>query len=153
MSLDEFLACLYNPRKKLLNISVIMQLPDVLLMIVDYRDLNKATLKDNFPLPFIDQVLDSLAGKKFFSFLDGFSGYNQIKIALEDQDKTTFTCPWGTYAYNVFPFGLCNAADTFQRAVLAIFVDLIHECVEVYMDDFTVYGGTFDDFLNNIDFF
>ena len=65
---------------------------------VDYRELNKATLKDHFPLPFIDQVLDSLAGKKLFSFLDGFSGYNQIKIALEDQDKTTFTCPWGTYA-------------------------------------------------------
>ncbi len=72
---------------------------------VDYRELNKATLKDHFPLPFIDQVLDSLAGKKYFSFLDGFSGYNQIRIATEDQDKTTFTCPWGTYAYKVFPFG------------------------------------------------
>ena len=71
---------------------------------VDYRELNKATLKDHFPLPFIDQVLDSLAGKKFISFLDGFSGYNQIKITLEDQDKTTFICPWGTYAYNVLLF-------------------------------------------------
>ena len=80
---------------------------------VDYRELNKATLKDHFPLPFIDQVLDSLAGKKYFSFLDGFSGYNQIRITTEDQDKTTFTCPWGTYAYNVLPFGLCNAPATF----------------------------------------
>ena len=87
---------------------------------VDCRELNKATLKDHFPLPFIDQVLDSLVGKKLFSSLDGFSGYNQITIALEDQDKTTFTCPWGTYAYNVFPFGLCNAPTTFQRVVLAI---------------------------------
>jgi hypothetical protein len=80
---------------------------------VDYRELNKATKKDHFPLPFIDQVLDGLAGKKFFSFLDGFSGYNQIQISPEDQDKTTFTCPWGTFAYRVLPFGLCNAPATF----------------------------------------
>jgi len=73
---------------------------------IDYRELNKATLKDHFPLPFIDQVLDTLAGKKYFSFLDGFSGYNQIQVALEYQDKTTFTYPWGAYAYRVFPFGL-----------------------------------------------
>ena len=66
---------------------------------VYYREPNKATLKDYFPLPFIDQVLDTLAGKKYFSFLDGFSGYNQIQIAPEDQEKTTFTCLWGTYAY------------------------------------------------------
>eukprot|EP00253_Pinus_taeda_P005467 PITA_05467 len=69
---------------------------------VDYRELNKATQKDHFPLPFIDQVLDTLAGNNFFSFLDGFSGYNQIQIAPEDQDKTTFTCPWGTFAYRAF---------------------------------------------------
>ena len=84
---------------------------------VDYRELNKATQKDHFPLPFIDQVLDTLAGKKFFSFLNGFSGYNQIQIALEDQDKTTFTCPWGTFAYRVLPFGFCNALATFQKAI------------------------------------
>ena len=66
---------------------------------VDYRELNKATKKDHFPLPFIDQVLDTLAGKKYFSFLDSFSGYNQIQVALEDQDKTTFACPWGTFPY------------------------------------------------------
>jgi hypothetical protein len=118
---------------------------------VDYRELNKATLKDYFPLPFIDQVLDTLAGKKYFSFLDGFSGYNQIQIAPEDQDKTTFTCPWGTYAYKVLPFGLCNAPTTFQREVLAIFSDLIHDCVEVYMDDFSVYGDTFLEALENLE--
>ena len=66
---------------------------------MDYRELNKAMQKDHFPLPFIDQVLDTLARKKFFSFLDGFSGYNQIQIAPEDHDKTTFTFPWGTFAY------------------------------------------------------
>jgi hypothetical protein len=75
-------------------------------MCVYFRELNKATLKDYFPLPFIDQVLDTLVGKRYFSFLDGYSGYNQIQIAPEDQDKTTFTCPWGTYAYKVLPFGL-----------------------------------------------
>ena len=85
---------------------------------IDYRELNKATLKDHFPLPFIDQVLDTLADKKYFSFLDGFSGYNQIQVAPEDQDKTTFTYPWGTFAYRLLPFGLCNAPATFQRAVL-----------------------------------
>ena len=80
---------------------------------VDFRELNKATLKNYFPLPFIDQALDTLSGKQYFSFLDGYSGYNQILIAPEDQDKTTFTCPWGTFSYQFFPFGLCNAPTTF----------------------------------------
>lgn len=80
---------------------------------VDYRELNTTTTKDHFPFSFIDQVLDSLARKKYFSFLDGFSGYNQIKIVLEDQDKTKFACPWGTYACYVLPFGLCNTPTTF----------------------------------------
>ena len=65
----------------------------------DYRELNKATKKDHFPLPFIYQILDGLAGKNLFSFFDGFSGYNHIQISPEDQDKTTFTSPWGTFAY------------------------------------------------------
>lgn len=101
-------------------------------------------------MPFIDQVLDTLARKKSFSFLDGFGGYKQISIASENQDKKTFTYPWGTYAYNMLPFGLCNAPETFQRAVLAIFADLVHECVEVYMDDFSVYGDSFDHSLQNL---
>ena len=116
---------------------------------IDYRELNKATLKDYFPLPFIDQVLDTLAGKKYFSFLDGFSGYNQIQIAPEDQDKTTFTCPWGTFSYKVLPFGLCNAPATFQRAVLAIFDNL--EFVEIYMDDFFVFGDYFQENIKNLE--
>jgi hypothetical protein len=92
-----------------------------------------------------------LAGKRYFSFLDGYSGYNQIQISPEDQDKTTFTCPWGTYAYKVLPFGLCNTPATFQRVVLGVFADLIHDCVEVYMDDFTVYGNTFEEALSNLE--
>jgi hypothetical protein len=90
---------------------------------VKFRELNKATHRDYFLLPFIDQVLDTLSRKKYFSFLDGFSGYKQIQIAPEDKENTTFTCPWGTYAYRVLPFGLCNAPTTFQRVILAIFFD------------------------------
>jgi len=117
---------------------------------VDYRDLNKATKKDHFPLPFIDQVLDGIVGKKFFSFLDGFSGYNQIHISPEDQDKTTFTCPWGTFSYRVLHFGLCNAPATFQRAILSIFIKLVHDSVEIYMDDFTPYGCDFLEAFSNL---
>jgi hypothetical protein len=80
---------------------------------VDFRELRKDTYRDYFPFPFIDQVLDTLSGKRYFYFLDGFSGYNQIQISLEDQEKTKFTFPWGTYAYRVLPFALCNAPATF----------------------------------------
>ncbi|KAL5570564.1 hypothetical protein UlMin_027139 [Ulmus minor] len=80
---------------------------------MDYRRLNKNTRKDHFPLPFIDQMLDRLAGREYYCFLDGYSGYNQIVIAPEDQHKTTFTCPYGTFAFRRMPFGLCNAPATF----------------------------------------
>jgi hypothetical protein len=92
-----------------------------------------------------------LVGKKFFSFLDGFNSYNQIQITPEDQDKMTFTCPWGTFAYKVLPLRLCNAPATFQRAILSIFSDLISEGIEVYMDDFTPYDDDFDQALNNLE--
>ena len=114
---------------------------DEFVLIIE--NLTKPPRKPNFPLPFIDQVLDSLVGKKLFSFLDGFSGYNQIQISLKDYDKTTFTSPWGTFAYRVLPFGLCNAPATFQRVVLSIFSELVHDSVEIYMDDFTTYGYDF----------
>ncbi|GJU34131.1 reverse transcriptase domain-containing protein [Tanacetum coccineum] len=76
---------------------------------IDYRKLNEATRKDHFPLPFMDQILERLAGNQFYCFLDGFSGYFQIPIDPKDQEKTTFTCPYGTFAYLRMPFGLCNA--------------------------------------------
>ncbi|GJT58660.1 reverse transcriptase domain-containing protein [Tanacetum coccineum] len=118
---------------------------------IDYRKLNEATTKDHFPLPFMDQMLERLAGNKYFCFLDGFSGYFQIPIDPNDQEKTTFTCPFGTYAYRRMPFGLCNAPATFQRCMLAIFHDMIEESVEVFMDDFSVFGNSFDTCLNNLD--
>ncbi|KAL4291396.1 hypothetical protein GQ457_14G014230 [Hibiscus cannabinus] len=117
---------------------------------MDYRRLNKATRKDHFPLPFIDQMLDRLAGKQFYCFLDGYLGYNQIAIAPEDQSKTTFTCPYGTFAFCRMPFGLCNAPATFQRCMTAIFSDLNEDCLEIFMDDFSTFGENFDNCLSNL---
>ncbi|RDX92975.1 hypothetical protein CR513_24819, partial [Mucuna pruriens] len=117
---------------------------------IDYRRLNQATRKDHFPLPFIDQVLEKLSGKSHYCFLDGFSGYMQIHIAPEDQHKTTFTCPFGTFAYTRMPFGLCNEPSTFQRCMTSIFSDLLQECMEVFMDDFTVHADSFEACLENL---
>nr|GFB88064.1 retrovirus-related Pol polyprotein from transposon 17.6 [Tanacetum cinerariifolium] len=82
---------------------------------IDYRKLNEVTRKDHFPLPFMDQMLERLAGNEYYCFLDGFSGYFQISIDPKDQEKTTFTCLYGTFACKRMPFGLCNAPGTFQR--------------------------------------
>ena len=117
---------------------------------IDYRKLNTATRKDHFPLPFIDQMLDRLAGHPHFCFLDGHSGYNQIAISLADQEKTTFTCPFGTFAFRRMPFGLCNAHGTFQRCMMSIFFDLAEEVMEIFMDDFIVYESLFEQCLHNL---
>ncbi|GJU56588.1 reverse transcriptase domain-containing protein [Tanacetum coccineum] len=114
---------------------------------IDYRKLNEATRKDHFPLPFMDQMLERLAGNEFYCFLDGFLGYFQIPIDPQDQEKTTFTCPYGTFAYRRMPFGLCNAPGTFQRCMMAIFHDMIEKTMEVFMDDFSVFGDNFDSCL------
>ncbi|RDX89669.1 Retrovirus-related Pol polyprotein, partial [Mucuna pruriens] len=117
---------------------------------IDYRRLNQATRKDHFPLLFIDQVLERLASKSHYCFLDGFSGYMQIHIALEDQHKTTFTCPLDTFAYIRMSFGLCNAPNTFQRCMISIFSDLLESFMEVFMDDFMMYGHLFDACIENL---
>jgi hypothetical protein len=94
---------------------------------IDYWKLNKATRKDYFSLPFIDKMLERLANHSFFCYLDGYSGYHQILIHPDDQSKTTFTCPCGTFAYRRMSFGLCNTPAPFQRCMMAIFSDLIEK--------------------------
>jgi hypothetical protein len=101
---------------------------------MNFYDLNKACPKDNFSTPFIDQIVDECAGCEAFSFMDGFSGYNQIQIKPKDQQKTAFICPWGTFAYRKMPFGLKIDGVTFQRAMSFSFHDLKH-IVEAYLDD------------------
>ncbi|KAK9928943.1 hypothetical protein M0R45_026057 [Rubus argutus] len=113
---------------------------------IDYWKLNTATQKDHFPLPFIDQMLERLAGHFHFCFLDGYSGYNQIAIAPKDQEKTTFTCPFGTFAYRRMPFGFCNSPATFQRCMMALF----HDMMENFMDDFSVHGNSFEECLAHL---
>ncbi|GJR02124.1 reverse transcriptase domain-containing protein [Tanacetum coccineum] len=118
---------------------------------IDYRKLNEATRKDHFPLPFMDQMLERLARNEFYCFLDGFSGYFQIPIDPQDQEKTTFTCPYGTFAYCRMPFVLCNAPGTFQQCMMAIFHDMIKKTIEVFMDDFSVFRDSFDSCLSNLE--
>nr|GEY82397.1 reverse transcriptase domain-containing protein [Tanacetum cinerariifolium] len=118
---------------------------------IDYRKLNEATRKDHFPLPFMDQMLERLAENEYYCFLDGFSRYFQIPIDPRDQEKTTFTCPYGTFAYRHMPFGLCNAPGTFQRYMLAIFHDMVENTMEVFMDDFSVFRNSFENCLSRLD--
>ncbi|GJU09311.1 reverse transcriptase domain-containing protein [Tanacetum coccineum] len=123
----------------------------LIYLISDSPWLNEATRKDHFPLPFMDQMLERLAGNEYYCFLDGFSGYFQIPIDPHDQEKTTFTCPYGTFAYRRMPFGLCNAPGTFQRCMMAIFHDMIEKTMEVFMDDFSVFGNSFENCLSRVD--
>nr|GFA45516.1 reverse transcriptase domain-containing protein [Tanacetum cinerariifolium] len=118
---------------------------------IDYRKLNNATRKVHFPLPFMDQMLERLAENEFYCFLDGFSGYLQIPINPPDQEKTTFNYPYGTFAYRRMPFGLCNAPGTFQRCMMATFHDMIEKTMEVFMNDFSVFGDSFSSCLSHLD--
>ena len=92
-------------------------------------------------------MLDRLAGHEFYCFLDGYSGYNQIAIAPEDQEKTTFTCSYGTFAFRL---GFCNAPSIFQRCIITIFSDMVEQLIEIFMDDFSVFGLSFDHYLGNL---
>nr|GEW07623.1 reverse transcriptase domain-containing protein [Tanacetum cinerariifolium] len=118
---------------------------------IDYRKLNEATRKDHFTLPFMDQMLERLAGNKYYCFLDGFSGYFQIPIDLKDQENITFTCSYGTFSYRLMPFGLCNAPGMFQRCMMAIFYDMIEKTMEVFIDDFSVFGNSFGTCLSHLE--
>nr|GEX96607.1 reverse transcriptase domain-containing protein [Tanacetum cinerariifolium] len=118
---------------------------------IDYRKLNEATRMDHFPLPFMDQMLERLAGNQYYCFLNGFSGYFQIPIDPKVQEKTIFTCPYRMFAYRRKPFGLFNTPDTFQRCMMAIFHDTIEKTMEVFMDDFSVIGNSFQSCLSHLE--
>ena len=105
---------------------------------MDFRDLNKAWLKDEFPFPNVDILVDATAGHKCFSFMDGYSGHNQIFMDLADALKTTFRTPFGNYFYRVMPFGLKNVGATYQRTMTLIFGDMLHKQVKDYVDDLVV---------------
>jgi len=96
-------------------------------------------------------MIERLVGQAYYCFLDGYYGYNQIVVDPEVQEKIAFTCPFGVFAYRKMPFGLCNAPATFQRCMLTIFSDLIEKCIEVFMDEFSVFGSSFEDCLANLD--
>ncbi|KAL2622371.1 hypothetical protein R1flu_002576 [Riccia fluitans] len=111
---------------------------------IDYRKLNASTVTDAFPLPYIDLMLESVAGQEMYSFMDGFSGYNQASVAERDREKTAFITEWGAFAYRMMPFGLKNAPSTFQRVVTTAFEEYLNEFMQTYLDDFTVYGSRTD---------
>ncbi|XP_017978243.1 PREDICTED: uncharacterized protein LOC108662410 [Theobroma cacao] len=119
-------------------------------MCIDYRDLNRASPKDSFPLPHIDTLVDNTAKHALFSLMDDFSRYNQIKMEPEDMEKTMFVTMWGTFCYKVMPFGLKNAGATYQRAMVTLFHDMMHKEIEVYVDDMIVKSRTERDHTVNL---
>ena len=109
---------------------------------IDFTDVNRACPKDSFPLPRIDLIVDATAGHELLSFMDAFSGYNQISMDPDDQEKTSFVTGQGTYCYRVMPFGLKNVGATYQRLVNRMFQKQIRASMEVYIDDMLVKSTT-----------
>ncbi|KAA0065979.1 uncharacterized protein E6C27_scaffold62G00640 [Cucumis melo var. makuwa] len=117
---------------------------------VDFRDLNNACPKDDFPLPTTEIMVDATTGHEALSFMDGSSGYNQIRMALSDEEITAFRTPKGIYCYKVMPFGLKNAGATYQRAMQKVFDDMLHKYVECYADDLVVKSKRRQDHLKDL---
>ena len=120
------------------NVVPIPKKDEKVRMCMDFRDLNKACPKDDFPFPHIDVLVDNTIGRVLMSFMDSLSGYNQIKMAFRDMTKTTFTTKWGIYCYTVMPFGLNNAGATYQRMATTLLHDMMYNEVKVYVDDMIV---------------
>ena len=116
---------------------------------VDFINLNKCFKKYNYPLPKMEHLLQRVSGASVMSFLDGFLGYNQVSVHPDDQEKTAFTTPWGTFMYAKMPFGLMNAGATFQRAMDIAFVGLKDKFVLIYLDDLTVYSNSYEEHLQS----
>ena len=133
--------------KWLSNIVLVKKKNGQIRCCVDFRNLNKACPKDEFPLPNMDRLVDSAAGHAMFSLMDGFNGYNQIRMSSKDAAKTAFRTPIGNFYYTVMPFSLKNAGATYQRAMTAIFHDMMHKEIEDYVDDIVVKSKTRGDHL------
>ncbi|KAH9288939.1 hypothetical protein KI387_033056, partial [Taxus chinensis] len=118
---------------------------------VDFRNLNKASLKNNYPLPNMENMLQLVTGSELLSTLDGFSGYNQVVVKESERIKNSFTTPWGTYVYVRMPFGLMNAGETFQRAMDVAFAGYINDFIVVYQDDVTVFSRKINDHLQHLE--
>jgi hypothetical protein len=119
-------------------------------MCVDYTGLNKACPKDHFPLPRIDQVIDSTARSELLCFLDAYSGYHQIKMKESDQLATSFVTPYDTYCYVTMPFGLKNAGAMYQRTMQKCLADQIGHNIHAYMDDIAVMSKKQDDLIADL---
>jgi len=117
---------------------------------VDYRNLNKVTKRDEYPLPRIDDMMDALGGAEWFTSLDLASGYWQVEMDPNDKEKTAFITQFGTFQFTVMPFGLCNAPATFQRLMNEVLQDLLWKIVVVYLDDLNIYSQTFDEHLDHL---
>ena len=132
------------------NIVPVLKKDGKVRICVDYRDLNWASSKDNFLLPHIDTLVDNTAKNSRFSFMDGFSGYNQIRMALEDRKKIAFVTMWRNFCYKVMPFGLKNAGETYQRAMVTLFHDMMHKEIEVYVYDLIAKSQEDESYVENL---
>ena len=117
---------------------------------IDFRNLNRASQKDNYLVPSLDEVIQVFNDSQVMSFLDCYSGYNQVMVEEEDRLKTTFTTKWGTFSYRRMPFDLINAGATFQRAMDDDFRDLVKKCIIIYMDDLTIFSRCREDHISDL---
>jgi hypothetical protein len=122
------------------NLVAIRKTTDQIRLCIDFHALNRASIKDHFPLPNMEMILQRVAGSQMMSLLDGFSGYNQIKVKMVDKYKTTIITHWGTFAYECMPFGFSNAGSNFQRPMRIVFDDLIDKVIHTYLDYLIVYS-------------
>ena len=122
------------------NLVIVRKKNGEIQLCIDFRNLNKVSLKYNYPLPKMEHILQKVVGSERISTMDGFFGYNQVKVSPEDQENTAFTTPWGTFMYAKLPFGLMNAGATFQRAMDIVFAEEKDKFVVVNIDDITLYS-------------
>ena len=137
LTLAKFIWEVYYP-DWLTNVVMVKKANGKWRMCVDFTDLNKACPKDSYPLPCIDQLVDSTVGHRLLSFMDAFSRYNQIRMDEADQEKTSFVTSQGLFCYKVMPFGLKNVGATYQRLVNHMFRPQIGQNIKVYVDDMLV---------------